>query len=42
MKQHKLKYPVEFMRKVLNASKSGYYNWLSAGPSKRWNENKFG
>lgn len=40
MKQHKLKYPVELMCKVLNASKSGYYNWLSSGPSKRWNENQ--
>jgi hypothetical protein len=40
MKQHKLKYPVELMCKVLNTSKSGYYNWLSSGPSKRWNENQ--
>lgn len=40
MKQHKLKYPVELMCKVLKASKSGYYNWLSAGPSKLWLENQ--
>lgn len=40
MKQHKLKYPVELMCKVLNTSKSGYYNWLSAGPSRLWLENQ--
>jgi len=40
MKQHRLKYPVELICKVLNASESGYYNWLSSGPSKRWNENQ--
>ena len=40
MKQHKLKYPVELMCKVLNASKSGYYSWLSTGPSKRYLENQ--
>lgn len=36
MKHHKLKYPVELMCKVLGVSSSGYYNWLKAGPSKRW------
>ncbi len=40
MKQHKLKYPVELMYNVLNASKSGYYNWLPVGPSKLWLENQ--
>lgn len=40
MKQHKLKYPVELMCKVLKASKSGYYKWLSTGPSKLWLENQ--
>tara|TARA_R110001599_G_scaffold56053_1_gene155149 strand:- start:417 stop:1283 length:867 start_codon:yes stop_codon:yes gene_type:complete len=40
MKQHKLKYPVGLMCKVLKASKSGYYNWLSNGPSKLWSENQ--
>jgi len=29
MKQHKLKYPVELMYKVLNASKSGYLEFDS-------------
>ena len=28
------------MCRVLNTSKSGYYNWLCSGPSKRWNENQ--
>ena len=28
MKQHKLKYPVEKMCKLLNVSCSGYYHWL--------------
>jgi len=40
MKQHKLKYPVEKMCKVLKVSGSGYYNWLKNGPSKRWRENE--
>ena len=40
MKQHKLKYPVEMMSKVLDVSKSGYYNWLNSGPSDRWLENR--
>ena len=40
MKQHKLKYPVEMMSKVLDVSKGGYYNWLNYGPSDRWLENR--
>lgn len=40
MQQHKLKYPIEMMCKVLNTSKSEYYNWLSSGPSMRWLENQ--
>ena len=40
MKQHKLKYSVEVMSKVLDVSKSGYYNWLRSGPSGRWLENR--
>lgn len=28
------------MCKTLNVSKSGYYNWLKSGPSKRWLENQ--
>ncbi len=40
MKQHKLKYPVEMMSKILDVSKSGYYNWLKSGPSDRWLENR--
>ncbi|MFT5777710.1 MAG: putative transposase [Crocinitomicaceae bacterium] len=40
MKQHKLKYPVELMCKMLETSKSGYYNWLSTGISKLWSENQ--
>lgn len=35
MKQHKLKYPVELMSKVLEVSKSGYYSQLRSGPSNR-------
>ena len=40
MKQHKLKHPVEMMSKILNVSKSGYYNWLKYGPSDRWLEHR--
>lgn len=40
MKQHKLKYPVEMMSKILDVSTSGYYNWLKSGPSDRWLENR--
>jgi transposase InsO family protein len=40
MKQHELKYPVEMMSKILDVSKSGYYNWLKSGPSDRWLENR--
>ena len=28
------------MCKTLGVSKSGYYNWLKSGPSKRWLENQ--
>ncbi len=28
------------MCKVFKVSKSGYYNWLNRGPSKRWSENE--
>ena len=28
------------MCKTLEVSKSGYYNWLNSGPSKRWLENQ--
>ncbi len=31
-----MKFPVEKMCNVLEVSKSGYYNWLKAGMSKRW------
>lgn len=40
MKQHKFKYPVEKMCKVLQISSSGYYHWLKNGPSKLWLENR--
>lgn len=40
MKHHKFKFPVEKMCKMLGVSKSGYYNWLKSGPSKRWLENE--
>lgn len=40
MKQHKLKYPVEKMCKLLKVSSSGYYHWLKNGPSKMWLENE--
>ncbi|MGB5944230.1 MAG: IS3 family transposase [Leeuwenhoekiella sp.] len=40
MKQHKLKYPVEKMCKLLDVSSSGYYHWLKNGPSNRWLENE--
>lgn len=28
------------MCKMFKISKSGYYNWLGRGPSKRWSENE--
>ena len=28
------------MCKMFKVSKSGYYNWLDRGPSKRWSENE--
>ena len=31
-----MKFPVEKMCRVLAVSKSGYYNWLKQGSSKRW------
>ena len=31
-----MKFPVEKMCRVLAVSKSGYYNCLKQGPSKRW------
>jgi len=40
MKHHKFKFPVGKMCKMLGVSKSGYYNWLKSGPSKRWLENE--
>ena len=33
-------FPVEKMCRVLQISRSGYYNWLKMGPSKRWIENQ--
>ena len=33
-------FPVEKMCKVLQISRSGYYNWLKLGVSKRWLENQ--
>ena len=33
-------FPVEKMCKVFKVSRSGYYNWLHASPSKRWKENE--
>ena len=40
MKHHKFKFPVGKMCEMLGVSKSGYYNWLKSGPSKRWLENE--
>ena len=40
MKHHKFKFPVGKMCEMLGVSKSGYYNWLKSGPSKRWLENQ--
>ncbi|WP_088697885.1 IS3 family transposase [Zobellia sp. OII3] len=40
IKHHKFKFPVGRMCKMFNVSKSGYYNWLVRGPSKRWCENE--
>jgi len=36
---HKRKFPVEKMCTMLKVSKSGFYHWLKAVPSKRWLEN---
>lgn len=37
---HKQLFPVEKMCEVFEVSKSGYYHWLHAEPSKRWKENE--
>jgi putative transposase len=34
---HRMKYPVEKMCRAFKVSRSGYYNWLHAKPSVRWN-----
>ena len=35
MKAYRLLYPVRIMARVLEVSRSGYYRWLSRGPSRR-------
>lgn len=35
-----MRFPVETMCNILKVSKSGYYHWLQAGPSKLWLENQ--
>jgi transposase InsO family protein len=40
MKQHKLKYTVEKMCKILEVSRSAYYHWLHYGRCKRYLENQ--
>jgi len=40
IKHHRFKFPVGKMCKMFKVSKSGYYNWLDRGPSKRWLENE--
>jgi putative transposase len=35
MKAYRLLYPVKLMARVLEVSRSGYYQWLSRGPSRR-------
>lgn len=40
MKTYKHRFAIEKMCKVLEASRSGYYNWLGQRPSKRALENK--
>jgi len=35
MKAYRLMYPVKLMARVLEVSRSGYYRWLSRGPSRR-------
>lgn len=37
---HRHLFPVEKMCSVFEVSKSGYYHWLNAEPSKRWKENE--
>ena len=37
---HRNLFPVEKMCSLFKVSRSGYYNWLSAKPSKRWTENQ--
>ena len=37
---HRHLFPVEKMCEVFKVSKSGYYHWLHAVPSKRWKENE--
>jgi len=39
IKMHKLKFPVEKMCSMFKVSKSGFYHWLKAKPSKRWLKN---
>jgi len=39
MKGHQHKFSIEKMSKVLNISRSGYYDWLDRKPSKRFVEN---
>ncbi|GAB3512800.1 hypothetical protein GCM10027341_54030 [Spirosoma knui] len=40
MKAHQAQFPVETMCKVLQVSRSGYYDWLTQRPTKRATENK--
>ncbi len=35
MKAYRLLYPVKLMARVLEVSRSGYYAWLTRGPSER-------
>ena len=35
MKAYRLLYPVKLMARVLEVSRSGYYTWLTRGPSRR-------
>ena len=40
MNQHRRRFSVERMCRAFKVSKSGYYHWLVAGPSKRYRENE--
>jgi len=40
IKHHRFKFPVGKMCQMFKISKSGYYNWLNQGPSRRWSENE--